>query len=43
MREEFRKAFGTFGFYLTLSIKSLDELNEMNVFYFNEFTNVMVN
>ena len=40
MREEFRKAFGTFGFYLTLSIKSLDELNEMNVFYFNEFTNV---
>ena len=41
MREEFRKAFGTFGFYLTLSIKSLDELNEMNVFYFNEFTNVI--
>lgn len=40
MREEFRKAFGTFGFYLPLSIKSLDELNEMNVFYFNEFTNV---
>lgn len=40
MREEFRKAFGTFGFYLTLSIKSLDELNEMNVFYFNIFTNV---
>ena len=40
MREEFRKAFGTFGFYLTLSIKSLDELNEMNVLYFNIFTNV---
>jgi len=40
MREEFRKAFGTFGFYLTLSIKSLDDLNEMNVFYFNVFTNV---
>lgn len=42
MREEFRKAFGTFGFYLTLSIKSLDELNEMNVLYFNIFTNVNV-
>ena len=40
MREEFRKAFGTFGFYLTLSIKSLDQLNEMNVLYFNIFTNV---
>lgn len=40
MREEFRKAFGTFGFYQTLSIKSLDELNEMNVLYFNIFTNV---
>lgn len=40
MREEFRKAFGTLGFYLTLSIKSLDELNEMNVLYFNIFTNV---
>ena len=40
MREEFRKAFGTFGFYLTLSIKSLDELNEMNVLYFNIFSNV---
>lgn len=40
MREEFRKAFGTIGFYLTLSIKSLDELNEMNVLYFNIFTNV---
>lgn len=40
MREEFRKAFGTFGFYLPLSIKSLDELNEMNVLYFNIFTNV---
>lgn len=40
MREEFRKAFGTFVFYLTLSIKSLDQLNEMNVLYFNIFTNV---
>lgn len=40
MREEFRKVFGTFGYHLTHSIKSLDQLNEMNVFYFNIFTNV---
>lgn len=40
MREEFRKAFGTFGYHLTHSIKSLDKLNEMNVLYFNIFTNV---
>lgn len=40
MREEFRKVFGTFGYHLTHSIKSLDKLNEMNVFYFNIFTNV---
>ena len=40
MREEFRKAFGTFGYHLTHSIKSLDKLNELNVFYFNKFTNV---
>lgn len=40
MREEFRKAFGTFGYHLTHTIKSLDNLNEMNVFYFNIFTNV---
>lgn len=40
MREEFRKVFGTFGYHLTHSIKSLDNLNEMNVFYFNIFTNV---
>ena len=35
MREEFRKVFGTFGYHLTHTIKSLDKLNEMNVFYFN--------
>lgn len=40
MREDFRKVFGTFGYHLTHSIKSLDELNEMNVLYFNIFTNV---
>lgn len=40
MREEFRKVFGTFGYHLTHSIKSLDQLNEMNVLYFNIFTNV---
>lgn len=40
MREEFRKAFGTFGYHLTHTIKSLDNLNEMNVLYFNIFTNV---
>lgn len=40
MREEFRKAFGTFGYHLTHTIKSLDKLNEMNVLYFNIFTNV---
>lgn len=40
MREEFRKVFGTFGYHLTHTIKSLDKLNEMNVFYFNIFTNV---
>ena len=40
MREEFRKVFGTFGYHLTHTIKSLDNLNEMNVFYFNIFTNV---
>ena len=40
MRKEFRKVFGTFGYHLTHSIKSLDELNELNVFYFNKFTNV---
>ena len=40
MRKEFRKVFGTFGYHLTHSIKSLDKLNEMNVFYFNIFTNV---
>lgn len=43
MREVFRQAFGTFGYHLTHSIKSLDKLNELNVFYFNIFTNVMVN
>ncbi len=40
MREEFRKVFGTFGYHLTHTIKSLDNLNEMNVLYFNIFTNV---
>lgn len=40
MREDFRKVFGTFGYHLTHTIKSLDKLNEMNVFYFNIFTNV---
>ena len=40
MRKDFRKAFGTLGYHLTHSIKSLDELNELNVFYFNKFTNV---
>ena len=40
MRNEFRKIFGTFGYHLTHSIKSLDKLNELNVFYFNKFTNV---
>lgn len=40
MREEFRKVFGTFGYHLTHTIKSLDQLNEMNVLYFNIFTNV---
>ena len=40
MREEFRKVFGTFGYHLTHTIKSLDKLNEMNVLYFNIFTNV---
>ena len=40
MREVFRQAFGTFGYHLTHSIKSLDKLNEMNVLYFNIFTNV---
>lgn len=40
MREEFRKVFGTFGYHLTHTIKSLDKLNEMNVYYFNIFTNV---
>ena len=40
MREGFRKVFGTFGYHLTHTIKSLDNLNEMNVLYFNIFTNV---
>ena len=40
MREVFRQAFGTFSYHLTHSIKSLDKLNELNVFYFNIFTNV---
>ena len=40
MREKFRNVFGTFGYHLTHSIKSLDKLNELNVFYFNKFTNV---
>lgn len=40
MREEFRKVFGTFGYHLTHTIKSLDNLNEMNVLYFNIFTNI---
>lgn len=40
MREDFRKVFGTFGYHLTHSIKSLDKLNKLNVFYFNKFTNV---
>lgn len=40
MRKDFRKVFGTFGYHLTHSIESLDKLNELNVFYFNIFTNV---
>lgn len=40
MRKDFRKKFGTFGYHLTHSIESLDELNNLNVFYFNKFTNV---
>lgn len=40
MRKDFRKVFGTFGYHLTHTIKSLDKLNELNVLYFNIFTNV---
>lgn len=43
LREEFCKAFGTFGSYLTEDVKSFEAVNNLNKFYFKKFNHKIQN